>query len=144
MTVLDISRAALERARTRLGSDAAGVNWIEADVTGEWVAPPVDIWHDRAVFHFLTSPSGRAAYVRRVHEAVAGGGTVIISAFALDGPERCSGLPVMRHSAESLAAALGPEFALVHQVPEQHRTPAGATQSFVYASFRRRLAADSA
>lgn len=141
MTVLDISRAALERAKARLGAAAAKVQWIEADVTGEWVVPAVDLWHDRAVFHFLTSARQQEAYVRRMHETVVVGGSVIIGAFALDGPKRCSGLPVIRHSAESLATALGPEFVLVQQVSEQHRTPAGARQSFVYASFRRRRTA---
>src|SRR5262249_24948306 len=136
--VLDLSSSALARARERLGPMAAKVNWIEGDVTGPWPAPSVDIWHDRAVVHFLTTPDQRARYVARVPETVGPGGAVVIATFALDGPERCSGLPVVHYSAESLSAELGPAFLPRETAQERHRTPAGATQQFLYTRFVRR------
>ncbi|MGH9159106.1 MAG: class I SAM-dependent methyltransferase [Vicinamibacteraceae bacterium] len=137
VAVLDISRAALERARHRLGGDASRVRWLVADVTGDWQVQPVDIWHDRAVFHFLTEAGDRARYLAHLRQAVPIGGHVIIATFALDGPERCSGLPVARYSAETLAAQLGSGFALLETLNERHLTPAGTTQSFCWTLFRR-------
>ena len=131
LAVLDVSGVALERARTRLGRKASRVRWIEADVTGRWTVPRVDIWHDRAVFHFLTEAVDRAHYVARVRSAVKAGGTVIMAIFAPDGPLRCSGLPVCRYDASSLVAELGPEFVLVDTVAESHQTPSGVRQSFL-------------
>jgi hypothetical protein len=113
------------------------VRWIEADVTGAWTVPPVDIWHDRAVFHFLTEAEDRARYVAHLRGAVKAGGTVIIATFALDGPARCSGLPVCRYDAASLGAELGQGFTLTDTVADPHRTPSGKTQSFIYVGFRR-------
>jgi SAM-dependent methyltransferase len=136
--VLDVSAAALARARARLGAAAAAVTWIDADVTSDlWPVPRVDAWHDRAVFHFLTDAADRAAYVDRLRAAVTPGGTVVIATFGVDGPERCSGLPVRRYAPDDLAAELGPPFRLVDAVPDAHRTPSGAVQSFVYARFVR-------
>jgi hypothetical protein len=113
------------------------VRWIEADVTGAWTVPPVDIWHDRAVFHFLTEAEDRARYVAHLRTAVKARGTVIIATFALDGPTRCSGLPVCRYDAASLGAELGEGFTLTDTVADAHRTPSGKTQSFIYVRFRR-------
>jgi hypothetical protein len=135
VTVLDVSRAALDRARARLGVQAAQASWIEADVTGSWSSPPMDIWHDRAVFHFLTDAADRSRYVAHLGEVVKPGGSVIIGTFALDGPERCSGLTVCRYDAPGIGAELGERFSLVEAVPESHRTPAGTVQKFNYGRF---------
>jgi SAM-dependent methyltransferase len=144
LTVLDISEAALARARQRLGAEADKVAWIAADIT-RW-APDRrwDIWHDRAAFHFLTDTAGQDAYIRAMTEATAPQAVVIIATFALDGPERCSGLPVQRYSPTTLAARLGPEFVLLEGRTEDHVTPAGAVQRFSYAVFRRGAANDAA
>ena len=135
--VLDISRAALERAKARLGKKAARVNWIEADVTGDWPVPVVDIWHDRAVFHFLTDALDRARYVAHLRAAVRPGGAAIIATFAADGPERCSGLPCVRYSPDSLQRELGEGFRLEEWVREGHETPFGTVQQFGYQRFTR-------
>jgi hypothetical protein len=127
----------LVRARARLANVPNAVEWIEADVTGIWHARPADIWHDRAVFHFLTEEADRVAYRDRLREVLKPGGTAIMATFAVDGPERCSGLPVMRYSARSLAAELGPDFAIVETLHELHRTPVGTIQSFCWSRFRR-------
>jgi hypothetical protein len=137
MTVLDVSGAALARARVRLGPQADSVQWIEADVTGLWQASRMNIWHDRAVFHFLTEADDRARYVDHLRDVVTCGGTVIIGTFALDGPERCSGLPVRRYDAAAIGAELGQGFALVETLADAHRTPTGAMQSFSYSRFVR-------
>ena len=137
LAVLDVFDAALQRAQARLG-DAAGVpTWIAADVTGEWSLKPMDIWHDRAVFHFLTNAEDRAQYLRHLRETLKLNGSVIIATFALDGPEKCSGLAVSRYSPETLAAELGAEFKLIESVPHVHHTPWGTTQSFQYSRFVR-------
>ncbi len=137
VTVLDVSSAALARAKARLGKRQAEVTWIEADVTGDWSAPAVDLWHDRAVFHFLTEREDRARYVAHLREGVKPGGAVVIAAFALDGPEKCSGLPVVRYCAETLGTELGADFLLAETANELHRTPFGTTQSFCYNRFTR-------
>ena len=133
--VLDISRAALDRAAARLGDAARRVQWIEGDVTGDWAVPSVDIWHDRAVFHFLTDGLSRLRYRERLAQAVRPGGSAIIATFALEGPERCSGLPVVRYSPESLEAELGGGLRLMEAVREAHKTPSGTTQEFWYSRF---------
>jgi SAM-dependent methyltransferase len=138
VTVLDLSASALARVRARLGERAPRVTWIEADVTAEWPVPSVGVWHDRAVFHFLTEAEDRARYVARVRQAVRPNGSVVIATFALDGPERCSGLPVRRYSAELLAEELGSGFELAESEHERHRTPSGGEQLFCYSRFRRR------
>lgn len=135
--VLDISAAALDRARAALGPDASRIRWVESDVT-EAALPAAHfaLWHDRAVFHFLTDPADRAAYVDTLRTALRPGGDAIIATFAEDGPERCSGLPVMRYDAATLMAQFGGGFELLHTEKESHRTPAGAVQSFRYCRLR--------
>lgn len=127
----------MARARARLGGRAERVRWIEADVTGPWTVPPVDIWHDRAVFHFLVETDQRERYVARMRDAVKRGGTVIIGTFAPDGPERCSGLPVCRYDGLSLSSELGEEFTIIESLTDAHHTPTGAVQSFNYSRFVR-------
>lgn len=135
--VLDISETALGLARERLGADAGRVEWFTTDV-GSFVSPhPWDIWHDRAVFHFLVAADDRAAYRRTLQQSLAPGGHAVISTFGPEGPTRCSGLDVVRYSPESLLAELGPAFSLVESQDEIHRTPNGADQQFVYCRFRR-------
>jgi hypothetical protein len=113
------------------------VRWIEADVTAAWPVPAVDVWHDRAVFHFLIDPDDRARYVGRLREGLRVGGALVIAAFGPDGPTRCSGLPTARYTPEELRDQLGTEFTLGESIPERHRTPGGAYQSFVYSRFIR-------
>jgi uridine phosphorylase len=139
LAVLDVSGAALDRAQARLGDAAAALTWIEADVTADWSLKPMDIWHDRAVFHFLTTPDDRARYRAHLRHTLKLQGTAIIATFALNGPATCSGLPVARYSPQTLAAELGDEFLLIEVVPHEHRTPWGALQPFIYARFRRVL-----
>lgn len=138
LTVLDLSAAALAVAKQRLGKQADTVHWMEGDITrAEFPLHRFDIWHDRAVFHFLTAPEDRQAYVERVMRAVRPGGHVIIATFAEDGPEKCSGLPVMRYKPESLHAEFGDAFLLVQHEKEAHQTPVGAIQQFVYCYCRK-------
>ena len=137
LAVLDVSDAALERAQQRLGAAARVPTWIAADVTGEWSLKPMDIWHDRAVFHFLTDPEDRAGYIGHLRTILKRQGTAIMATFAPDGPDTCSGLAVARYSPGSLAAELGTEFALVESVPYLHVTPWGTSQSFQYSRFTR-------
>jgi hypothetical protein len=132
IAVLDVSTAALDRARARLGRSAQVPTWIAADVTGDWSVKPMDIWHDRALFHFLTEPEDRSQYIANLRKTVKPGGSVIIATFALEGPPKCSGLPVVRYSAESLAAMLGEPFALSEHRDYVHRTPWGTDQAFQY------------
>jgi len=134
ITVLDLSRAALERARARLGkADAARVEWREGDILDtDLPGEQFDIWHDRAVFHFLTTPHERDTYIQRVESAVRPGGHVIVATFAEDGPTRCSGLPVARYSPTELHDTFGSAFRLVASEHEVHRTPSGAEQRFTY------------
>jgi hypothetical protein len=131
LAVLDVSHEALQHAQGRLATASPVVTWIEADVTGAWSLKPMDIWHDRAVFHFLIGQEDRARYVANAREVVKHGGSVIIATFGPDGPARCSGLPVKRYSPEALAAELGDGYALVESRPHQHVTPWGTVQSFV-------------
>lgn len=133
LAVLDLSESALGAARQRLGARADDVDWIEADVTKAHFAPnSFDIWHDRAVFHFLTHEADRQAYIEQVLKTVRPGGHVIVATFAEDGPEQCSGLPVMRYSSGALHDTFGPVFDLVHHEREIHHTPFGTTQAFTY------------
>jgi SAM-dependent methyltransferase len=132
LAVLDASGTALARARVRLGPAADTVRWIEANVTGTWSCPPVDIWHDRALFHFLTEARDRDAYLARLGTTLKPGGSAIIATFSLDGPKTCSGLPVARYSPQSLASELGRDFQLVESVLHDHRTPWGTRQPFQY------------
>lgn len=133
LSVLDISAAALKAAQARLGPAAEQVHWLVGDITTiDLPVQAFDVWHDRAVFHFLTTPEQRAAYVRQVLRTVKPGGHVIVSTFAEDGPLQCSGLPVMRYSADGLHAEFGTPFELIRHEKEEHRTPAGGIQQFVY------------
>jgi len=137
VTVLDLSEAALDAAKARLGSRAAQVQWVVADAT-VWEPPKAyDCWHDRAAFHFLTEEQDRLAYVARLERGLKVGGHAIIATFALDGPERCSGLPVMRYDAASLGLVLGSAFELVATRTHTHATPWGSDQSFQFSVFRR-------
>ncbi len=138
LTVLDLSAAALAEARKRLGSIASRVRWIEADITRAALpANQYNVWHDRAVFHFLTKPEDRAAYVKAVFHSVKPGGHVIVATFAEDGPDQCSGLPVMRYRADELHAEFGEAFSLMSHRKESHHTPTGTEQQFVYCYCRR-------
>jgi hypothetical protein len=138
ISVLDLSAAALEMAKGRIGPASAQVEWIVADVTTWRPARTYELWHDRAAFHFLTEPDDRRAYLNCLRSAVAVGGQVIIGTFALDGPEKCSGLPVQRYDSTTLADELGTSFELVDTRRETHRTPWNSNQAFQFSCFRRR------
>ncbi len=133
LTILDISAGALQAAQQRLGARANAVTWIEADITqaqlpGQFYA----VWHDRAVFHFLTQPHNRQRYIQAVRHAVRPGGHVIVATFALDGPPQCSGLNVSRYSPDSLHHEFGEDFQLLTSTRETHVTPFGTEQKFIY------------
>lgn len=133
VSVLDLSASALEVAHARLGARGDDVLWIAGDILDVNLSEQTyDIWHDRAVFHFLTDAADRAAYVRQVMKAVKPGGHVIVATFAPDGPEQCSGLPVARYAPDQLHGEFGPAFELVEHASEAHKTPWGAVQHFVY------------
>lgn len=133
LSVLDISSLALDVAKERLGVSASTVNWLPGDVTTfAFTRHGYDVWHDRAVFHFLTESRQRAAYVRQVAHAVKPGGHVIVATFGPEGPTRCSGLNVVRYGADALHREFGARFQLVKHLAELHRTPAGSVQQFTY------------
>ena len=133
LTMLDVSAAALESARTRLGDRASRVKWIVGDVTRiDLPRGHFGVWHDRAVFHFLTEPDDRRRYVETVLHSVAPKGHVIVATFGPQGPQRCSGLPTARYDAASLHAEFGAPFELVDRREELHLTPGGAHQQFIY------------
>ena len=133
VTVLDVSQTAIDVTKKRLGAAAEKVRWICADIaSAELNAHVYDVWHDRAVFHFLTTHEQRIAYVRQVARAVKPGGHVIVSTFGPEGPIECSGLEVMRYDAESLHDEFGASFRLVESSKELHQTPFGTTQQFLY------------
>lgn len=138
ITVLDLSASALRSAKERLGARADPVTWLESDITqAELPLHAYDVWHDRAVFHFMTSPEDRRAYVQAVLRSVKPGGHIIVATFAEDGPLQCSGLPVMRYSAGQLHAEFGEAFALISHERESHRTPFGTIQRFTYCYCRK-------
>jgi 2-polyprenyl-3-methyl-5-hydroxy-6-metoxy-1,4-benzoquinol methylase len=137
ITVLDLSEAAVSIAKVRLGERAAAITWIVADVTQWQPQRYYDVWHDRAAFHFLTDANDRMAYVARLTRALQPGAHAVIGTFAADGPERCSGLPVVRYDAERLAETLGGAFALVAARRQDHSTPWGSTQRFQFSVFKR-------
>lgn len=137
LTVLDVSENAIAMAKARIGEPAAMMKWIVADVTQWEPTRRYDLWHDRAAFHFLTEAADRTAYVERLMRALRTGGYAIIGTFAMDGPERCSGLPVIRYDAPVLSATLGNAFALVETRRHDHRTPMGGVQHFQFSIFRR-------
>jgi len=133
ITVLDISQTAIDANRKRLAALSNRVKWIVEDITRIDLQPAAyDVWHDRAVFHFLTSPNDRVAYVRQVAQAVKQGGHVIVSTFGPEGPAKCSGLNVVRYDAESLHNEFGVHFRLLGSTKELHQTPFGTTQQFLY------------
>ena len=133
ITVLDISRTAIDANRKRLGNASHRVHWLVADITQSDLPPArYDVWHDRAVFHFLTVRGDRVAYVRQVASAVKNGGYVIVSTFGPEGPTKCSGLEVVRYDAESLHREFGVHFRLLGSSKELHQTPFGTTQQFLY------------
>ena len=135
--VLDVSPVVLQRVRRRLGSRGGRIEWLEADVTRFESAHPWDLWHDRAVLHFLTDPEDVAAYRRSMLRALASGGQAVIATFGPDGPQKCSGLEARRYDSESLLKALGPEMQLIESELEEHVTPKDATQQFLFCRFRR-------
>lgn len=138
LTVLDLSAAALAESRSRLGPRGASVRWMEADITrAEFALHSLDIWHDRAVFHFLTSEEDRAAYVQQVLRALKPGGHVIMATFGVDGPTQCSGLPVMRYAPDALHAEFGAAFTLLTHEEQLHHTPFGTDQQFIYCMCRK-------
>jgi SAM-dependent methyltransferase len=137
LSVLDISERAVAETQARLGQRASHVTWIVADVAAWEPERTYDLWHDRAAFHFLTEPADQDAYVARVVRALRPGGHLIISTFALDGPERCSGLPVVRYDARSLSQRLGPLFELVESRNHEHHAPVGRVQRFQFSWFHR-------
>ena len=141
LAVLDISAAALEHARQRLGSRASSVGWFEADVTTFNRPRRFGLWHDRAVFHFLTDQADRLKYAQALKETITPAGHVVIATFAMDGPVKCSGLDVSRHDARSICAELGAEFQLLEQVDEIHVTPWSSEQKFSYFRFARNAGA---
>jgi 2-polyprenyl-3-methyl-5-hydroxy-6-metoxy-1,4-benzoquinol methylase len=133
ITVLDISAAALQVAQTRIGSQANVVTWLEADITQVQLPQQFyDVWHDRAVFHFLTHAADRQKYVEAVMHSVKAGGHVIVATFGIDGPNRCSGLEIVRYNPVSLHDEFGNNFDLVHSTSESHVTPFGTEQKFIY------------
>lgn len=138
LTVLDISQGALDLSRARLAAHASdSIQWMYADVTeAPLPARAYDLWHDRAVFHFLTAETARQAYVRNLMASLRAEGHAILSTFGPDGPAKCSGLDVVRYDAASLTAELGPRFELVESMLEIHETPAGKTQQFLYCLFQ--------
>lgn len=138
LTVLDLADEAMAESRARIGSRAAAVRWWCGDVTRlDLPASRFLLWHDRAVFHFMAEPGARARYAEQMASAVAPGGYAVIATFALDGPERCSNLPVQRYDAAGLAAEFGDSFMRVAEGRELHTTPSGATQPFTYVALQR-------
>ena len=135
--VLDVSTSAIDRAKARLGTLSTRVDWIVGDVTEVDDLGQFDVWHDRAVFHFLTEPDDRKKYATLAARTVRRGGHLILAAFAIDGPARCSGLDVRRYDAKLASTELGPAFELVKQTDEMHLTPQGKPQHFFYGVFRR-------
>ncbi len=137
ITVLDLSQVALDIARNRLGQACETVKWISADITS-WVPDRhYDLWHDRAVFHFLVDPAEQAAYLKSLRRGVSVGGHVIIATFAPDGPEKCSGLQVARYSPSDLSRLMQESFELIAHRHHLHQTPLGKRQSFQFSLFRR-------
>lgn len=138
IVVLDVSEAALAKSRQRLRGQAERVEWITADITAIEDLGILDLWHDRAVFHFLTDPDDRRKYVDLARRTIPRGGHLILATFADDGPTRCSNLDVRRYNAQAMTAELGRGFTLVQQAREAHTTPSGSSQAFFYGVFQRR------
>jgi len=139
VTVLDIASAALQRSRARLGDAAKKVTWIEQDILHFEPNRSFELWHDRAVFHFLTEKNQQRHYADLLQKAIEPGGRVILATFGPDGPERCSGLPVQRYSTEKLSGLLEPAFELQAQDLEEHKTPGWSVQQFLYTCWQARF-----
>lgn len=137
ISVLDLSAHALEKAKQRLGSKAAAIKWICTNVTHFSPARTYDIWHDRAAFHFLHSEDALAGYKKALNSALKPGGYVVLATFSVNGPDRCSGLPVRQYDVKTLQNYLGTEFELLKHTHYDHRTPSGSLQNFIYTLFRR-------
>jgi len=137
VTVLDLSAAALDTARARLGQRAGRAHWLVADATNWQPSRTYDVWHDRAAFHFLTDAGDREAYIARLRQGLKIGGHVIMATFALDGPEKCSGLPVERYDVARLGQTLGSKFNLLRSQSDDHATPWGSQQRFQFSVFQR-------
>ena len=135
MTVLDISKNAIAIAKKRLGKSAKSINWIVSDITKFDVFQKFSLWHDRALFHFLTDPSDRAIYVKALINAVRPEGHLIIATFAIGGPKKCSGLEIVQYDSEKMMAELGEEFELIEERKEVHITPANKEQKFIFFHF---------
>lgn len=137
IAVIDVAEAGLAIAKLRLGDRAAGVEWIVGDITAVTDLGQFDVWHDRAVFHFLTDAGERDRYVRLAADTIRPGGTAYVATFAPDGPERCSGLPVCRYDEDEIARAFGAPFRLVGSERHTHTTPRGESQQFSYVTLAR-------
>lgn len=138
VTVLDLSERALAASQERLGGRSRSVRWLVGDITTVALDPGAyDVWHDRAVFHFLTGADAREGYVRNALRALVPGGHIIVATFGLEGPEQCSGLDVVRYDADGLHAEFGAPFQKIRSVTESHETPWGSEQEFVYCYCRR-------
>lgn len=137
VTVLDIAQGAIAQAKARLGEQASRVTWQEGDITGFAPTGQFDIWHDRAVFHFLTDEEDRASYLAVLNKALKPEGQAIIATFAENGPAQCSGLSVVCYTPETLSHVLGPAYRLIETRTEDHHTPHGGVQQFVYCRFCR-------
>jgi len=137
ISVLDVSAKAIAHAKARLADRARAVQWFESDVTQFRAPHRFQLWHDRAVFHFLTDPADRRAYVKAVNEGLEPGGHLIIATFAIGGPTKCSGLDICQYDAARMGAELGPGFELQEEVGETHATPAGKEQRFIFLRYRR-------
>jgi ubiquinone/menaquinone biosynthesis C-methylase UbiE len=138
VSILDISGTAISKSKERLGASAQMVNWIVADITeADLPVDRFDLWHDRAVFHFLTDPNDRRKYVDLVMRALKPDGHLIVASFGLKGPPKCSGLDVIRYSPEMMQGEFGGQFALIESLDEIHNTPFGTTQEFVYCYFKK-------
>jgi len=138
LTVLDISGTALDASKERLGSRSTQVNWVEADITAAILPQDhFDVWHDRAVFHFLTNVEDRRKYVELAMRAIKPGGHIIVASFGLGGPEKCSGLDVVRYGPETMHDEFGNAFEFINCIDEIHHTPFGTTQKFIYCYCRK-------
>jgi len=139
LSVLDISENALALSQKRLGDAAKSVHWMASDISqAHFEQHQFKCWHDRAVFHFLTQAEDRQAYIRQLTHALDPNGFAIIATFALNGPEKCSGLEIVRYSSETLSETLGAGFELIKTISENHQTPAGNQQAFVYCLFKKK------
>lgn len=144
ITALDISDNALSGIRERLGERSGLVKWIAADITqAKLPSNSYDLWHDRAIFHFLTEKADRIRYVEQLSRSLRSGGYVVIAAFALDGPKKCSGLDIVQYSPELLSKELGGEFSFIDSLNEDHATPFGTVQKFVYCIFKKKLRSET-